>query len=68
MKWLCRFIGHGCCAVQSDEIASWVSPNHWCWPGVITYCPRCGMVYRNAYTGKRTPPFADQVVNTKQEA
>lgn len=48
MSLLCRIFGHRHRSVQSDQIVSFVSPDHWIWPGVVAFCPRCGKVYRGA--------------------
>ncbi len=56
MRWLCRLIGHGCRTVQSDELCSWIAPDHWIWPGVITYCPRCGFIFRSVHKAERHAP------------
>ncbi len=45
-RWICDVVGHQATTVQSKWIANSVGGEHWAWPGVISFCPRCGMVYR----------------------
>jgi hypothetical protein len=60
MRWLCRLIGHGCRTVQSKEICSFIPDNSWFWPGVITWCPRCGMIYKHMGAEPSAPWFAPE--------
>jgi len=47
MHPVCHLLGHGCKSIQSNELCNWIPPDHWCWPGVITFCPRCGMLWKH---------------------
>jgi hypothetical protein len=60
MKWLCKLLGHQCQSIQSKELVSWVPGgpgNHWCWPGVVTFCPRCGFLFQGMGGPPDKPPF-----------
>jgi len=62
---LCRVFGHGCKTIQSKEIASFLALDNWTWPGVITFCPRCGMVYKHTGVNDadiKPPWFAGQTM------
>ena len=63
MSILCNLLGHQVRFLLSDEIANWVSEQHWAWPSMISYCPRCGMIYKNADPAQRTAPW----FNPKEE-
>ena len=45
-KWWCRIFGHKVRTEQSPQIESHMSGNYWFWPGVATYCSRCGLIFR----------------------
>lgn len=55
---LCHLFGHNVRTVQSRQITSYVAPDHWCWPGVISYCRRCDKIFKATGPEPDTGPSA----------
>ena len=54
----CRLLGHSPLIVQTDQVVSFMGGDHWSWPGVVSLCRRCGLVFRAAGPAPKNP-FTD---------
>lgn len=65
MTWrvrVCSWIGHDVATRQTDQVISFVgctkgdgSDDHWCWPGVISWCRRCDLIFKASGPPPHTP-------------
>ena len=45
---ICDWIGHDATTAVSPLLESHLGGDHWSWPAAVSYCPRCGLIYRLA--------------------